>query len=258
MDSREVILRGSNIHKSFGEGLSRTEVLKGINITFYSRDFTVIMGDSGAGKSTLLYALSGMGKIDKGMIQYRGTNITDMSEKEKANLRAREFGFIFQEPQLVSNLTIFENVAISGWIADKTDNVERKVEELLMQLNLHTVMDRYPSQVSGGIAQRVSVARALIQAPVILFADEPTDALDRRRSETVLDLMTRLSDNEQNIIMVTHDLRSAMRGNRLLYLEDGKITGELEIVPYSTESQNEEALKLREKKISEWLQELRW
>ena len=127
-----------------------------------------------------------------------------------------------------------------------------------MQLNLHTVMDRYPSQVSGGIAQRVSVARALIQAPVILFADEPTDALDRRRSETVLDLMTRLSDNEQNIIMVTHDLRSAMRGNRLLYLEDGKITGELEIVPYSTESQNEEALKLREKKISEWLQELRW
>ena len=107
------------------------------------------MGDSGAGKSTLLYALSGMGKIDKGMTQYRGTNITDMSEKEKANLRAREFGFIFQEPQLVSNLTIFENVAISGWIADKTDNVERKVEELLMQLNLHTVMDRYPSQVSG-------------------------------------------------------------------------------------------------------------
>lgn len=173
---KNVILRANNVCKSFYQGSKETQILKFITTDIYEGDFTVIMGASGAGKSTLLYALSGMDSITSGEVIFKEKKISNLSEKEQATLRAKEFGFIFQQMHLVSNLTLFENIAVAGYAGEPKDikNIQDKTMKWLCQMNIENVKNHLPSQVSGGEAQRAAIARAMINNPKLLFGDEPT------------------------------------------------------------------------------------
>ncbi|MDE7300059.1 MAG: ABC transporter ATP-binding protein [Lachnospiraceae bacterium] len=252
---REVLLSARGVKKEFPGKREKEPVLKSIDLDIYEGDFTVIMGSSGAGKSTLLYALSGMDSITGGNVLYRGEEISGYKERQLAALRSREFGFVFQQTHLVSNLSLFENVAVAGYLnaGQDTKSVSKRAEELLERMHVEEAKDRFPSEVSGGEAQRAAIARAIINNPGLLFADEPTGALNKRNSEEVLDLLTDLNKSGQSILMVTHDIRAAIRGTRILYLEDGKIPDEITFPAF-----REPDAKDREKSLSEWLGTLSW
>lgn len=251
MAGKNVILSAKNVSKS----LAGIEILRNISADIFQKDFTVIMGASGAGKSTLLYALSGMDDITGGSVEFCGEKISGLPENKAAVLRTEKFGFVFQQTHLVSNLTLLENVAVAGQNNRKNNGarVRERAENLLSQMNVDSARNRLPSRVSGGEAQRAAIARAMINSPEIIFADEPTGALNKSNSEEVLDLLTALNENGQSILMVTHDIRAAIRGNRLLYLEDGKILSELELAAY-----DKNAISEREEKINAWLSSLQW
>ena len=252
---KNVILQGEKITRIFHQGKTETKVLDGVDIKIFEKDFTVIMGPSGAGKSTLLYMLGGMDHITGGRVLYREKEISSFSEKQMGRLRAEEFGFVFQQTHLVSNLTLLENVLVAGYVSkkDSSEKVRERAENLLRQMDVEEAKNRLPSQVSGGEAQRAAIARAMIGKPGLLLADEPTGALNQANTREVLGLLTDLNRKGQSILMVTHDLRAAARGNRILYLEDGKICDELALEPY-----NEMEEKQRERDVSQWLSGLRW
>lgn len=252
---KNTLLQGKELSKAFSTGGENTLILNKVNVDIYENDFTVIMGASGAGKSTLLYSLSGMDSISNGEIIYKGEKISDFSENQKAQIRAKEFGFVFQQTHLVSNLTLFENVAVAGYVGKirTPKEINEKAASLLTQMQLGSAKDRLPSQVSGGEAQRSAIARAIINNPGLIFADEPTGALNKSNTEEVLNLLTTLNDGGQSILMVTHDVRAALRGNRILYLEDGQILDELELPIYSPSD-----AKDRETKLISWLTALEW
>lgn len=213
------------------------------------------MGSSGAGKSTLLYTLSGMDKLTSGEVSYKNKIISKLNEKATAQLRADEFGFIFQQSNLVSNLTIAENVRVAGYAGRKFTRAEidDRTNKLFAQMKMTKIMDNLPSEVSGGEAQRTAIARAVISSPDILFADEPTGALNKSNSESVIDLLYELNQSGQSILMVTHDVRIAMYGNRILYLEDGRVIDELNLTQFDKTN-----LKERESTLNSWLSELHW
>ena len=250
-----VILQGEKITRIFYQGKTETKVLDGVDIKIFEKDFTVIMGPSGAGKSTLLYMLGGMDHISEGRVFYRDKEISSFAESRMGRLRAEEFGFVFQQTHLVSNLTLLENVLVAGYVGkkDSAEKVRERAENLLRQMDVEEAKNRLPSQVSGGEAQRAAIARAMIGKPGLLFADEPTGALNQANTREVLNLLSDLNQKGQSILMVTHDLRAAARGNRILYLEDGKICDELALEPY-----NEMEEKQRERDVSQWLSKLRW
>lgn len=247
---KKAILHGTGMIKRFEE----TEVLHGIDIDVYEGDFTVIMGSSGSGKSTLLYALSGMDRLSEGSIFYGEREIAKASEKELESLRAGEFGFVFQRTHLVSSLTLEENIRMAGLICVSMSEQEarERAAELIDRMGLPGAAKRLPSQVSGGEAQRAAVARALMCRPAVLFADEPTGALNKANTMEVLNLLTAAYDDGQTVLLVTHDREAAIRGNRLLYLEDGMVTGELLLAPYQGRDE------VRESRLAHWLEGFRW
>ena len=249
------ILTAKDLCKSFAHNGGQVHVLQHIDLEIKEKDFTVVMGASGSGKSTLLYALSGMDKATSGQVLFDGKDLVKMKEKELADLRSHDFGFIFQQMHLVSNLTLLENVTVPGYLSHRksASEVKKRAEELLAKMGVSDVMDHRPSQVSGGEQQRCAIARSIIHEPKLLFADEPTGALNRKNTTEVLDLMTDLNRQGQSILMVTHDLRAALRGNRLLYLEDGNVIGELSLPPYQKEDE-----KSRQTQVNAWLSSMKW
>ena len=251
---KDVLLSARDVAKQF-PGAAHDFVLDHLSLELYRGDFTIIMGPSGAGKSTLLYALSGMDSVSNGVVAYKGQELRCLSEKQMSALRAMEFGFVFQQPHLVSNLTLFENVAVAGYLDKDRSGPEtdRRAEQLLAQMHLEDAKNCLTAQASGGEAQRAAIARAVINGPGLLFADEPIGALNRKNSEEVLDILTALKQQGQSILMVTHDLRAAVRGTRIFYLEDGKILDELRLPPYDASE-----ARIREEQVSAWLTALSW
>ncbi len=251
----EVIIEAETVVKEVTTGSTKNRILDSVSLQLYKNDFTVIMGASGAGKSTLLYALSGMDTISSGKVNFQKQDITKLNEKELANLRSNSFGFIFQQTHLVSNLTLFENVLVAGYLSKNIskDSVQKKAAHLMTQMNVEQARNRLPNQVSGGEAQRAAIARAMIHQPEILFADEPTGALNKQNTEEVLNLLTELNNSEQSILLVTHDVKAAIRGNRILYLEDGKIIAELLLPSFEVEE-----IQKRERQVTQWLLSHGW
>lgn len=252
---KKSILSAKEISKSFAHNGMQQHILSQLDFDLYEGDFTVIMGASGSGKSTLLYALSGMDKATAGVVRYKEKDLVKLGGKELATLRHTDFGFIFQQMHLIGNLSLFENVAVCGYL-NKTAGVKevrKRTDELLVRMGLEKVKTHLPSQVSGGEQQRCAIARAVVNTPKILFADEPTGALNRQNTIGVLNLLSELNENGQSILMVTHDLKAALRATRLLYLEDGKITGELSLPVYDRQEE-----KSREAQVNAWLASLEW
>lgn len=252
---KNILLKAKNVRKEFYRIGEKSIVLDDISTELYEGDFTVVMGASGAGKSTLLYALSGMDKITSGSVKYKNKEISGLPDKEISKLRINDFGFVFQQTHLVSSLTLFENVAAAGYLNKKIsrEKTAEKASELLKKMNVADAENRRPAQVSGGEAQRAALARAMINEPALIFADEPTGALNKSNTDEVLDLLTEINSQCQSILMVTHDVRAAIRGNRIIYLEDGKIIDELLFPPYEKIS-----ARSRELELNEWLSNLRW
>jgi putative ABC transport system ATP-binding protein len=250
-----IILQMRDLSKSYAHDGVQNHVLNHIDLDVYETEFTVIMGPSGSGKSTLLYCLSGMEKVSGGTVSYKGKEIQSLTEKQLAVLRRDDFGFIFQQIHLVSNLSLFENAAIPAYLKGDRSNreVNAQVEALLKRVHVTEAATRLPSQASGGEQQRAAIARALINRPGILFADEATGALNRSNTDAVLDLLTDFHVEGQSIVMVTHDARAALRGDRILYLLDGRIVGELRLPPYATDKSRD-----RETQVNTWLQSLAW
>lgn len=252
---KNTILSAKGLCKSYAHNGGQNHILQHVDLDLYEGDFTVIMGASGSGKSTLLYSLSGMDKATAGQVYYDGKDIVKMKEKELSKLRQKDFGFIFQQMHLVSNLTLFENIAVAGYLDKETSviDVKKHTEELLEKMDISHIKTHLPSQVSGGQQQRCAIARAVVTNPKLLFADEPTGALNRKNTNEVLNLLTDLNNAGQSILMVTHDTKAALRATRILYLEDGKIIGELTLPHY-----NEEEKKSREAQVNAWLSSMQW
>ncbi len=228
------LLRTDKLCKTFSHGGVQQHVLKNLDITIVEGDFTIIMGSSGSGKSTLLYALSGMDKPTLGTIHFGDRIISELSNDKLAKFRRNHCGFVFQQVHLLDNMSILDNVLASGMLSDQGKRaLVDKATRLLSLVGLNEeAWRKFPSQLSGGEAQRAGIVRALINDPKIVFADEPTGALNSASSDNVLDVLTTVNNNGQSIVMVTHDLKTAMRGNRILYLRDGVIRGDLNLGPF--------------------------
>lgn len=231
---KEVLLKTEKLSKSFSNGGAMQHVLKNIDLQLYKGDFTVIMGASGAGKSTLLYALSGMDTPSLGTITFAGQVISDLSQDGLAVFRRGHCGFVFQQIYLIDGMSIMDNVLSAGLLVSKDKKaLVTRAKELFKAVDIsEETQKKFPTQVSGGEAQRVGIVRALMNTPEILFADEPTGALNSKTGLNVLDTLTRFNEQGQSVVMVTHDMRSARRGNRILYLKDGVILGECDLGRY--------------------------
>ncbi|WP_123608989.1 ABC transporter ATP-binding protein [Mobilisporobacter senegalensis] len=249
-----VIISTNKLCKTFSNGGLQQHVLKNLDIEIYEGDFTVIMGSSGAGKSTLLYALSGMDKPTLGSIQFLDKNIELLSNDKLAVFRRLNCGFIFQQMFLLDNMSILDNILASGLLMSKNRKIlTERAKELFIQVGLDENMWRkFPAQLSGGEAQRAAIVRALINQPKVVFADEPTGALNSAAGKAALDVLTGINNKGQNIIMVTHDLKSARRGNRILYMRDGVIQGICSLGKYVSGDRE------RHDKLQAFLSEMGW
>ncbi len=248
------IIETKKLCKTFSNGGVQQHVLKNINLEIYEGDFTIIMGASGAGKSTLLYSLSGMDKPTLGSVLFDGTEITKKNTDELAVFRRSHCGFVFQQVYLVDSMSVLDNIMAAGLLVYKDKGtLVKKAGDLLKAVNIdETLWNKFPTQISGGEAQRVGIARALINDPKLVFADEPTGALNSQTGKAVLDTLTRFNEKGQSIVMVTHDISSARRGNRILYVKDGEIAGECNLGKYVTGD------KERHQKLNDFLATMGW
>lgn len=250
----ETLLKAKDLCKTFSNGSVQQHVLKNLNMEVRKGDFVVIMGNSGSGKSTLLYALSGMDRPTLGSIRYGEEEIADYNNDKLALFRRKHCGFVFQQNYLNDTMSVMDNIMVSGLLISRNrKEIAKRAAALLEQVGIgEDAFHKYPPQLSGGEKQRVAVVRGMINHPELLFADEPTGALNSQNAINVLDVFTRFHEEGQSIVMVTHDMRSARRGNRVLYLKDGVITGELELGAYVSGDEG------RHERLRRFLQEMGW
>lgn len=229
------IITTEKLSKSFKSGDEQQHVLRNIDLTVETGSYTVIMGPSGSGKSTLLNMLSGMDRPTLGTVTVAGTEISRLSPDGAAKFRRRHCGFVFQQAHLVDGLSVLDNLMAVGLLTNPNrGEVRERATKLLGLVGMNQRDHRkQPSQLSGGEAQRVGMARALVNEPDVVFADEPTGQLNSENSARVLDLLTSINRDGQTVVMVTHDLRTAERGSRICYLRDGHILDELHLEPYT-------------------------
>ncbi|USX50474.1 ABC transporter ATP-binding protein [Lentzea sp. HUAS12] len=214
------LLSAEGLHKSFG----KTSALDGAGIAIREGEVVAIMGPSGSGKSTLLHCLAGILPPDSGTVTYRGQDLTAMRDNARSELRRSEFGFVFQFGQLVPELTCLENVALPLRLSGmKRKDAERASRDWMARLEVDTVADQRPGETSGGQGQRVAVARALVTAPKVVFADEPTGALDSLNGERVMHLLTTAArETGAAVVLVTHEARVAAYSDREVVVRDGR------------------------------------
>ena len=243
------------------EKLRKDEILKDISFSVYQGEMVAIMGPSGSGKSTLLYNLSGMDQPAGGKVWLKEQEITSLSERDKAKLRLHQIGFVFQQMNMMENLNILDNILLPALQANKDRKGLRRdkkelmneAESLMDKLSIAGLGERKITQVSGGQLQRACICRSMINHPEIIFADEPTGALNKSATEEVMTALTALNRDGTTILMVTHDSRLASRCGRVLYLVDGQIYGEM-----TFEADENISNKEREDKLNQWLAKMEW
>jgi len=249
------LIKTNKLCKSFYAGGKEFQVINNLDLEIEEGTFTVIMGSSGSGKSTLLYSISGMDKPTSGEVWFRGDNITAYTNDELAVFRRNNCGFVFQQIHLMDNMSVMDNVLVSGLlVTNDKKTLSKYAAKLLTMVRLdRELWDKFPSQLSGGEAQRVGIVRALINNPALLFADEPTGSLNSFSSIAVLDVMNHLNTCGQSIVMVTHDLKTAARGSRIVYLRDGTVVAGLELGLYADADKMQ-----RMEKLQKFLEKMGW
>ena len=266
---KQAVVTAKDLSKTFSNESVQQHVLKNLNLSIYKGDFTVIMGNSGSGKSTLLYTLSGMDRPTLGTVTYRfngnEAEISGYGNDALAKFRRDHAGFVFQQNYLNDSMSALDNVMVCGLLKNKDRKaLAEKAKKLLTSVEIEERDQRkFPAQLSGGQQQRVAVVRGVINEPEILYADEPTGALNSQNTENVLNILTDLNNQGQSIVMVTHTIKAAERGNRILYLADGVITAEIDLGPYAGDYRDETNPKLaeakaRHTKLKSFLPEMGW
>lgn len=249
--SKSNIIKVQQLSKHYGNH----KILDNVNLEIFESDFTVIMGPSGAGKSTLLQNISTMDKPTSGKVIFNQQDLTKLTDKALSLFRKKDIGFIFQSFNLIEHLSVLENVCLPGLLlkAESKQQVIQRAKQLLTGLGLDGHMGQSITHLSGGQKQRVAIARSLINQPKILFADEPTGALDSTSGIEVLDSLKLNNQNGQTIVMVTHDLKAALRADRILFIKDGTIFGDRNFTSYDASQ-----IAARRTEIESWLQEMGW
>ena len=255
LNHKAPLLHVEHIEKYYGSPGAVTKALDQVSFDVQAGEFISIMGASGSGKTTLLNCISTIDTVSSGHILLDGQDITTITEKDIAAFRRDYLGFVFQDFNLLDTLTLEENIALPLTISElHPKEIDQCVHRIADKLHISDTLKKFPTQVSGGQKQRCAFARAVICDPRLIMADEPTGALDSNSSRVLLEVMSNFNrEMGATILMVTHDLRAASRGNRILYLEDGKVCDELSLEPY-----NEMEEKQREREVSQWLSGLRW
>lgn len=213
------------IVEKISKSIKDVQILHDISFEIKKGDFVAIMGPSGSGKSTLLYSISGMDCISDGRVLFQDSNLSEMKEEELAAFRLTKMGFVFQNAQMLKNLSVFDNIILPGLVAkrESADIIRSRAAKLMKRMNIEGIEARDIREVSGGQLQRASICRAMINHPVILFLDEPTGALNSGATNQVLEILEDLNREGMTIMTVTHDPRVAAKAKKVLYLIDGRI-----------------------------------
>lgn len=251
---KDIIIKTKKLSKSFENGDTSQIIIDDLDLEIYRGDFTIIMGSSGAGKSTLMYCLSGMDKPSSGSITFDNRDITKMNNDKLAVFRRSHCGFVFQQIYMLDKMSLLDNVLTVGLLINNNKKeILENAKQLFKKVNIPEIIyNKSVNQVSGGEASRAGIVRAAINKPDVIFADEPTGALNSTNSIAVLDVLTDLNQNGQSIIMVTHNKKSALRGNRIIYLKDGKIAGVCNLEKYTENNEK------RNNKLDKFLKEMGW
>ncbi len=250
------ILEVRDLCKTYIINKYSNNVLRNVNFTMEEGEFISVMGPSGSGKSTLLYTVSGMDRMTSGSVWFDGDEISAMKEKELSTFRLEKMGFVFQQMYVMKRLCMLDNIVLPGYQAEKLSRkeVNERAEMLMRRLGIIDIAERYMTEVSGGELQRVCLCRALINEPKVLFADEPTGALNSKASRGVLKELADANRAGCGILMVTHSERVAAYSERIIYLMDGTIQGEFVLGKMT----DEQELPARERKVKNWLSDRGW
>ncbi|MCI9293324.1 MAG: ABC transporter ATP-binding protein [Erysipelotrichaceae bacterium] len=250
------ILEVNDLCKTYIVNKRQNNVLKNVNFSIHAGEMVAVMGPSGSGKSTLLYAVSGMDDLTAGEVIFCGRNIAKMNEKKLADLRLDQMGFIFQQMYMLKNLTIMDNIILPATQSKKhrVSRMEtvRRCQDLMRKLGIIDIADNDINEVSGGQLQRACICRSMINNPKMIFADEPTGALNKTASDEVMEELTKLNAEGTTIMLVTHDVKVAAKCTRVMYIVDGNIKGEYDLGECSTQ------IRDRERALNNWLLELGW
>ncbi|QLY81290.1 ABC transporter ATP-binding protein [Clostridium intestinale] len=240
------IIIGKNIVKVFGKGSEEIKALNEVNVEIAKGEFVAVMGPSGSGKSTLLFTLSGMDDITAGSVKFDDMELSKLQENTLADIRRRKMGFIFQQPTMLKNLNLLDNIILPATYKGKKDSrkLTQKAKELMKKTGISGLESRDTKEVSGGQLQRAGICRALMNEPDILFADEPTGALNSRSAEEIMELLVDINKEGTAILLVTHDSKVAARADRILFTKDGNIVSELSLQKFSDKD-----IDLRGKKV---------
>ena len=256
----ENVLEVNDLCKSYILNKRQNNVLKNVSFEVAKGEMVAIMGPSGSGKSTLLYTVSGMDDVTAGNVNFVGRDISKLDANEMADIRLNDMGFIFQQMYMLKNLTIFDNIVLPAFQSKKTNGkVARKEKEehgkeLMRKMGIIEVAENDINEVSGGQLQRACVCRSLINNPQVIFADEPTGALNKQASNEVMDEIVRVNQEGTTVMLVTHDAKVAAKCDRVIYLVDGGIQGEYELGKYTQEQE----LRERERTLNNWLLDMGW
>ena len=238
----------------------QNNVLKNVDFKIEKGEMVAVMGPSGSGKSTLLYTVSGMDNITAGSIDFFGKDISSLSANEMSDVRLDDMGFVFQQMHMLKNLTIYDNIILpayqskSGRGKKNHENINEHAKKLMRKLNIIDIAENDINEVSGGQLQRACICRSLINSPKMIFADEPTGALNQQNSKEVMKELNMINEEGTTILLVTHDSKVAAKTDRVLYIEDGNIKGEYILGKF----ENEASFKERERKLNTWLMEMGW
>lgn len=254
----EKVLEVKNLCKTYIVNKRQINVLKNMNFDIEEGEMVAVMGPSGSGKSTLLYAVSGMDNMTAGSVLFAGRDIGKLDAKALADLRLDEMGFIFQQMYMLKNLTVFDNIVLPAFQSKKnTASKKEKIrygEDLMKKLGIIEIADNDIEEASGGQLQRACICRSLINRPKMIFADEPTGALNRSASEEVMEQFVQINKSGTTVMMVTHDVRVAARCSRVMYIVDGTLKGECRL----GSCEKTDAQRERERTLTSWLTELGW
>jgi putative ABC transport system ATP-binding protein len=248
------LLESRNLTKNYRVGAdNEISVLRGVDLHIERGEFVSVMGPSGSGKSTLLYNICGMDRMTSGEVTFNGRGLAGLSEPELARLRLTEMGFIFQQIHLLRNLSIFDNIVLSGYLANgrRRSEVNAAARDLMKRTGIEELADNTITQASGGQLQRVGICRALINHPEIIFGDEPTGALNSRTSREIMDLLDEINRSGTTVMLVTHDVRVAARTHRVLLMMDGEVVSEKALGAMTHPGE----ISAREEELSSWLLE---
>lgn len=261
VEMMEEALVVKDLCKTYITNKRQNNVLKNVKFTIKEGEMVAIMGPSGSGKSTLLYCVSGMDRPTAGEVFLEGKKITELSETELAKARLNEMGFIFQQMHMLKNLSVMDNILLPAYQSGKNNRSRAEINEycreLMRKLEISDIAENDITEVSGGQLQRACICRSLINRPEILFADEPTGALNRSASEEVMEMLNRLNAEGTTMMLVTHDMKVAANCSRILYIVDGNIKGELQLERKENYS-SEGGRKERERKVNQWLNDMGW